>query len=201
MKPILQVLSRTSGSKVGDIQDMLAELWGADSVEFHYAGGERKVRADASIEYILENPVELRAFFSPATGQPMQTPATVQNNSLTASTSPPTSPEQERFIRDLDILERRNAFTWIKFIMNERLPQIGIPAAESRQFIDQLLHDGVIVTKKLPNPNNPDFPSTVVALNRTHPVVQQILNGGRGTFEPIEMPGGPLSDDIIRDRR
>lgn len=36
-------------------------------------------------------------------------------------------------------------------------------------------NEGILEVYKVPNPNNPDFPTTAVRLNRNHPMVKQVL--------------------------
>ena len=66
------------------------------------------------------------------------------------------------------------------------------------------VHEGIIVTSKVPNPKNPAFPVTAVRLNHRHPDVMAILGETRAAasdFEPIDIRGEPLSATVLRERR
>jgi hypothetical protein len=61
-----------------------------------------------------------------------------------------------------------------------------------------------ILTSRVPNPKNPRYPVTAIKVNRPLPEVRRILDqepGFRSTFHPIEMPGEPLSQTVLRERR
>lgn len=202
-------------TKVSKLEEVLKSILQADAVAFYYRDG-RDVRSDAKAQYVLDQEVELRAIFTP-TRQGVQheteaprgssEPPTAAADAASTGTSAlpaPLSPEVDRFIRDLDALERRspNSFVWIKFLIQERIPQLGIPASEANAFLNRLLQEGVVMTRKVPNPNRPEFPSTSVMLNRDHPAVKRLLvqNEPR-RFQPIRISGPLISEDIIRDRR
>lgn len=107
-------------------------------------------------------------------------------------------------VRELDRIERKGAI-WAGFLVREFLPGLGIPAHETRQLVRDLEREGVILTSKRPNPNNPDHPTTFVQLNREHSRVKAVLEAAQErrneSFRPIAIQGGPVSDDIVRDRR
>ena len=145
----------------------------------------------------------------PPPGNPEPGPADLQrevemkSSGEQGSTNPPgTANGREAFIREFDKRERANRFMWAGFVVNELLPQLGFVGAEAKRFLKRLEAEGIVATVKEPNPRNPDFPTTRVLLNREHPVVRQVLSGGPlERFRPIDIAGGPLSEDIIRDRR
>lgn len=107
-----------------------------------------------------------------------------------------------KFVRAFARLENVNNFMWIGYVLKTLLPELGLTGIEAREFFARLEADGVVTTSKRPNPAKPDFPATTVQLNRNHPFVKQTLQNGKPqTFQPVKIPGGPLSDDIIQDRR
>ncbi len=111
-------------------------------------------------------------------------------------------PRLDRVIRELDRLERRRDFIWIGYVAKTLLPNMGFDENQARELLNFASDAGIIVLTKTPNPNNPEFPSTTIKLNRQHPVVHRALGSGRPpAFRPIKIRGGPLSEDIIRDRR
>jgi hypothetical protein len=216
---ILRALSRAiPHCKVGHLEQALGAVLGADSVEFWYADGApaRPVRSDAQAQYVLDRPVRMQVKFTcgpeeeapvaPSIAEHEADSCVAGKMSATplGSAARAARPELERFIRELDGLERKssNGFVWIKFLVQERIPQLGIAATEANAFLDALLREGVVATKKVPNPNRPGYPSTGVILNRNHSLVQQILRSRKiPEFQPLETPGGPWSDDLVRDRR
>ncbi|MCG3126968.1 MAG: hypothetical protein CHACPFDD_01823 [Phycisphaerae bacterium] len=106
------------------------------------------------------------------------------------------------FVRSFARLENVNDFMWIGYVLKTLLPEMGLSGTEAREFFARLEADGIVTTAKRPNPAKPDFPATTVQLNRNHPTVKQTLQNGKPrTFQPVKIPGGPLSDDIINDRR
>ena len=54
---------------------------------------------------------------------------------------------------------------------------------------------GAIRTSKIPNPKNPQFPTTTVSLNRERP-----QSGVAARFNPVPVRGEPVSYTIMRDR-
>jgi len=124
--------------------------------------------------------------------------------------SPPNGPGGERerlgmirFIREFDRCERQNPFMWAGFVIKQLLPGLGIEGPQAKQFLRRLEAGGIVTTVKEPNPRNPEHPTTRVKLNRNHSLVREALNENARLhgFRPIKIPGGPLSEDIIRDRR
>lgn len=79
---------------------------------------------------------------------------------------------------------------------------MGFDEQQARELLNYVSDEGIIIKMKTPNPKKPEFPSTTIKLNRQHPVVHRVLgNGHSEKFRPIKITGGPLSEDIIRDRR
>src|SRR5437867_6765176 len=61
-----------------------------------------------------------------------------------------------------------------------------------------------ILTSKVPNPTNPQYPVTAIRINRPLAEVRQILNqedGSSEAFAPITIRGERLSETVLRDRR
>jgi len=110
-----------------------------------------------------------------------------------------------RFIREFSRLQDANRFMWAGFVVKTLLPQLGFSDAEAKDLFQRLESEGVLMTSKEPNPKNPDFPTTVVRLNREHPAVRQALDKN-GAPRPAKFPlgkvsGEPLSETILRERR
>lgn len=122
---------------------------------------------------------------------------------LASSRKETVDPIVERVITSLAAQERRRDFIWAGFVVNDLLPGLGAEKREAQVLFDRMVDDGIISLSKTPNPNNPDFPSTRVQLNRDHPDVQRVLskNGRTRSFEPVAIRGEPLSTTIKRERR
>jgi hypothetical protein len=75
---------------------------------------------------------------------------------------------------------------------------------ERRRIIDSAVKRKLVLTGKVDNPKNPQFPVTTIRLNRLLPEVQRLL-GLEGKpdldFHPIEIRGEPLSETVLRERR
>lgn len=68
--------------------------------------------------------------------------------------------------------------------------------AESRQrVLARAIEMGTIKTSKIPNPKNPQFPTTTVSLNR-----ERSQAGVTPRFNPVPVRGEPVSYTIMRDR-
>jgi len=115
-----------------------------------------------------------------------------------------TSPVRERLIRELNRQERSRKFVWAGFVVRDLLPGFGLNARESQVLFDHMVDEGVIATRKRPNPNNPDFPTTSVELNHEHPEVKRLLSNGQSSRRKFPLGrsrGEPGSRIIIRERR
>jgi hypothetical protein len=114
---------------------------------------------------------------------------------------------RERIVLELDRAEsdpRRSFVAW-KWFRDKYLPSRGLIAAEAdiQADLDSLVRAGWIVTDRVPNPTNPAFPTATIRLDRKHPQVRAILDsvGPRARFQPIDLPGEPLSKTVMDERR
>lgn len=80
--------------------------------------------------------------------------------------------------------------------MQARLPFVGFGLLQREltrrypyrfgfeEILNAAKNEGILEVYKVPNPNNPDFPTTAVRLNREHPLVKEILGDGElGSLE------------------
>lgn len=124
------------------------------------------------------------------------------------------NPQVERVIQELDRQECRRDFVRAEFVAKNLIPGLGMGLDErqSQELFNAMVRDGIIMLDKMRNPKNPDHPTTSALLNREHPQVQRTLADSdeppRGDWSerlrrnpPVKIGGGPLSNDIIRDRR
>jgi len=112
-------------------------------------------------------------------------------------------------LRALDRVESRPNY---QFVALKRFRDVDLPAesfdwVQSETRRQSNLRDAIerrlILTNKVPNPKSPQFPVTAIHLNRLHPEVQRILGQqvSDSDFDPIDLPGEPLSATILRERR
>lgn len=109
-------------------------------------------------------------------------------------------------IRLLDEVERQprkfTSWTWFR---DQHLPKQGWNQSKEQiqQVIVRATVSGVLKTSKVKNPKQPDYPVTSIELDREHPLVRRVLNqtGVASRFEPVSLPGVPLSETVREDRR
>jgi hypothetical protein len=91
------------------------------------------------------------------------------------------------------------AFIALKWFRDDALQSHHYPWAEDSEIRQRVLaaaiEAGAIRTSKIPNPKNPQFPTTTVSLNRERP-----QSGVTARFNPVPVRGEPVSYTIMRDR-
>lgn len=101
-----------------------------------------------------------------------------------------------------------HSFVALKWFRDSYLPQRDWAWAQSPEGRDRVLRAatgrGWIGIRKVPNPRNPGFATSVLSPQLHIPEVQRILGEsarlGWG-FEPIRIEGEPMSETVIRMRR
>lgn len=114
-------------------------------------------------------------------------------------------------VRVLALAERRPGFEFVslKWFRDSALPAGGYGWAKGEGARQDVLRDAIarrlILTNKVANPRDPQFPVTTIRLNRLMPEVQKILGEtsdlAESDFHPVEIPGEPMSATIIKERR
>jgi hypothetical protein len=99
-------------------------------------------------------------------------------------------------------------FVSLKWFRDTYLPQQGYPWAaipdERQRVLVSAIDRNWILTSRVANPKNPQFPVTAIKVNRPLSEVHNILErepGSRSGFNPIAMRGEPLSQTVLRERR
>ncbi|MGC1873206.1 MAG: hypothetical protein WA700_19785 [Acidobacteriaceae bacterium] len=88
-----------------------------------------------------------------------------------------------KWFRD-DVLAGKN-FSWAQ-------------SAEGRQAVlAKAIEQGAVITKKIPNPRAPQFPTTTLTLSRSHFGTQPPESR---RYAPVAVKGEPLSATLLRDR-
>jgi hypothetical protein len=118
------------------------------------------------------------------------------------------SEEAVDLIRALAKAERDPQFGFValKWFRDTYLPHQGFQWAEVPENRHLALKKAIemnwILTAKVANPRNPEFPVTTIKTNRHLPVVIKLLEQSDGAaFVPITIPGGPLSETVLSGRR
>ncbi|MBZ5532144.1 MAG: hypothetical protein LAO20_11995 [Acidobacteriia bacterium] len=122
-------------------------------------------------------------------------------------------PAEAELLRALERAESRPGWNFVplKKFRDEILPQEPrelCPSlrtdVEQRHMLESAIEKRLILTGKVPNPRSPQFPVTIIRLNRLMPEVKAAL-GQRDNpdldFRPIDIGGEPLSTTILRERR
>ncbi len=163
----------------------------------------RKKRKDASAESL--NPIETSFVieFDPENGESLLEPGR-QERSRPRNTVADT--RMMDVINAVCATEREGrAFISLIWFRENRLTGYAWAAepAARQQTIAEAIKAGVLEVRKIPNPKNPQYPVSTIALNRMHPLVQEALRAGaaQSMFEPAVIAGGPLSPTILEDRR
>ena len=99
-------------------------------------------------------------------------------------------------------------FVSLKWFRDTYLPQQGYPWAaipdERQRVLVNAIDRNWILTSRVANPKNPQFPVTAIKVNRPLSEVHSILEqepGPRSGFNPVAMRGEPLSQTVLRERR
>lgn len=218
----LQSLAQSNpGARLSQVKSAFCEHFGLIDVEFQDADGKRvpentqvlnavpracfvRLTIPCTAPHIVTAVVE-RADSPGESAVPGPRPQAPEGTPLAGS-----SPENEHleiFVRQFDQRERSSGQMWAKYVVNTLLPDIGLAPIEGKRFLRRLEAEGLIRTTKVPSRDNPAFSATRFHLNREHPRVQAILEGGRQTgprIRPlIKLPPGSelVSETLIRERR
>ncbi|MGD2110783.1 MAG: hypothetical protein PVI86_15500 [Phycisphaerae bacterium] len=197
---------------VASAEKQLQDIWTAEKIDFLDPEGN-PIHGATHLLRALGRPFKLRAVFELACGESENDAAGGSRKTAPDDPLPVTDPGPhtqavdpllERVISALDTQERRRDFVWAGFVVKDLLPGLGLESHEAQRWFDTLVDDEIFVLDQRPNPNNPDFPSTNVRLNRDNDVVKRVLDrNGRslGGFKPVEIRGEPASTTLIRERR
>lgn len=125
-------------------------------------------------------------------------------------------PEQKQPARDparellqaLAQAEMGSQFVSLKWFRDTCLPQKGFRWGTAPEERHRVLADAInrrwILTSRIPNPKNPQFPVTTIRVNRPLDEVRAILEENMksgSAFAPITIPGELLSETVLRERR
>lgn len=89
------------------------------------------------------------------------------------------------------------------YLRRQRYPWTTTPENRQRVLVEAINRNWIL-TSKVPNPKNPQYPVTAIKINRPLPEVRQILDQEEGfgsAFAPITIAGERLSETVLRERR
>ncbi len=99
-------------------------------------------------------------------------------------------------------------FISLKWFRDTYLPREGFSWATAPENRQRILADAIsrnwILTSKVANPKNPQYPVTGIRVNRPLAEVRRILDQESrfgSAFAPITISGEPLSETVLRERR
>ena len=89
------------------------------------------------------------------------------------------------------------------YLLRQGYAWAGAPENRQRVLVEAINRKWVL-TSKVANPKNPQFPVTAIKLNHALPEVRKLLDQEAGIgslFTPISIAGEPLSETVLRERR
>lgn len=196
-----------------------ADAWSADSgrVQISYEACEDQ-KDNASDTHLAK--ANAKAAPSAASiGQPVPAPA---QRAISADAPPSNTPSGtmkphglldgpvQDLLRTLAGAEQDPhwGFVALKWFRDAYLPQQGFAWAETPENRQRVLVEAInrkwVLTSKVANPKNPQYPVTAIKTNRPLPEVRQLLEqagGLRAIFAPITISGERLSETVLRERR
>ena len=102
-------------------------------------------------------------------------------------------------------VEGKRPFVGLKWFRDQFLPACGHAWAGDPRTSNSLLRHAtdqrLVLTSRVPNPNQPHHPVTAIRVNRRHPRFQSGVPGRRAGFRPVRIRGGAISDTVLGDRR
>lgn len=216
-KTVEEVESQLESAFSSQLRDLLQPLVPAGyRARFYlYDRGGSKKRKNASAENWSGASDQIQIWFSPD-GQEARAPQVAGKaardarpaNAVSVSGGNTRGPLSD-LIHALSLAEYRPGFEFVslKWFRDSALPA-GYEWAKSESARQEVLRDAIvrrlILTNKVPNPKDPQFPVTAIRLNRLLPEVQELLGtkaDADDDFHPVEISGEPMSATIIRERR
>jgi hypothetical protein len=121
---------------------------------------------------------------------------------------PPARDSARELLQALAQAETGRQFVSLKWFRDTCLPQKsfswGTTPEERYRVLVEAIDRRWILTSRIPNPKNPQFPVTAIRVNRPMDEVRAILDENakvNSAFAPISIPGERLSETVLRERR
>ena len=170
--------------------------------------GGRKVRSDADASYFDPEICEVVIQFVPsdhphdefAPHRPDASEAEGDNAGVFDRET-----AMDQLLDALSEAERPREFVGLKWFRDQYLSSRGYDWARNPRTSGTLLRRAteqrLVLTRQVPNPNNPLHAVTAIRVNRRHPRFQTESAKRCATFTPIPIRGGSIADTVLGDRR
>ena len=110
-----------------------------------------------------------------------------------------------QFLDALKEVEGKRPFVGLKWFRDQFLPGSGHAWASDPRTSGSLLRHAtdqrLVLTSRVPNPNQPHHPVTAIRVNRRHPRFHSGAARRGAGFTPLRIRGGAISDTVLGDRR
>jgi hypothetical protein len=175
-----------------------ADSWSPEPDEGVWISYDVRPEKDARPEKVADSASETNAT--------AQSPTTTREREMSEA-SAVTSPHHD-LLRALDKAESVTQFVSLKWFRDTFLPQQGhawaVSPEERHRMLASTIERRWILTSKVANPKNPQFPVTAIRVNRPLPEVRDLLDreaSMRSAFTPVTIPGESLSQTVLSERR
>jgi hypothetical protein len=181
-------------------------------VSLRHAGTNRQVKRNAPVDAWSPESGLVAISYDASAGEetsPQPSPPDAGREMTPSPASPAEDPVRDLVLALADAEnDPQRGFVSLKWFRDTFVPQRAYPwatATENRQgVLVQAIERKWILTSKVPNPKNPQYPVTAIRLNRPLAEVRAILGrhpGSDAEFAPITIPGELLSETVLRSRR
>lgn len=174
-------------------------------VSIRYLDSGRKIRGDAAASYFEPDRCEVVIGFTPVEAD-QQEARTGHRSDESGDAGFDFAAAGDQLIDQLQRAEGRDMeFVGLTWFRDRFLPESGLTWAQDRRLrgalIQRAIGQRLMLTSRVPNPNDPDRPVTAVRLNRRRLRLRAADPGRDRVFEPVAIRGGPMSDTVLADRR
>jgi hypothetical protein len=182
-------------------------------VSFRYAKKERRVsKSLPAARWVPDSGLVAISYIAAASDETLalDTPARAPTKSSPAAAADIAEDPARDIVMTLAKaeLDPQLGFVSLKWFRDTYLPQRGYSWAASADERQRALVNAIerrwILTSRVANPKNPQFPVTAIKVNRPLAEVRRILDqepAFRSAFDPIAITGEPLSQTVLRERR
>lgn len=175
-------------------------------VSLRHADKQRQIRRTADASYWNARTCELLIFFEQDGDADDRSDADSSRNGSLTSCDP-----LDDLIKVLDGAEREpryRDFVGIKPFRDQFLVLNGgawaTDPAVRHVTLTKAIDQGIVLRNSIPNPKDPNHPTTAIRLNREHPEAKRILKATaaeRAVFKPVAIRGEKLSSTVLSGRR
>jgi hypothetical protein len=162
----------------------------------------RKKRRDAAADSWKPEADRVILTFEPRAPATETAPAQSLPSPRSDSDAKQSDEKLDALIKSLDRAESKPGYNFValKWFRDTALPANNIDS----EVLQRAIATRIVLTGRVPNPRNPEFPTATVRLNRVLPLVQAALRKVAPQtpgFRPIQLRGAPLSETVQKSRR